>query len=359
MRTSTIPRRLALIAALLLIVGACSVAEDTAVAVRTSEPVSERITVPVSTTSTEPTVVAATDPEPPSDSTVSEDRGGIPISPVETALPYLRLTRKQVQDLVIAGQRRYEEELATCMRVEGFDYVPIDVTQPALLSTPVGPLALTEDEFRDQYGYGAAFNARLAFEPMTATFINPNVDIVEALGESEREAYDAQMRVCRRLLQETLPNPFDPPLQREGDEPSLQLWLMEQLALIDEAVGKDPRVLAAEDSWSRCMASEGYDLASPADAYEFIAEQAAPIVARVSEGLTDEIEEALQDLQVYELQVSDADGKCAEELELDETMRTVRFELETKFLEENGDRVALLAAEKEAALEAYRDFLDN
>ncbi len=269
------------------------------------------------------------------------------------------MTREEIQDLVIAGQRRYEEELATCMRSEGFDYVPIDVTQPALLGTPVGPMLLTEDEFRDQYGYGAAFNARLAFEPMTATFINPNVDIVEALGESEREAYNARIRQCYRQLQETLPNPFDPPLQREGDEPSLQLWLMEQLALIDEAVARDPRVLAAEDSWARCMASEGYDLASPADAYEFIEEQAAPIAARVSEGLTDDVEKALEALQVYELQVSDADRKCAEELELDETMRTVRFELETKFLEENGDRVALLAAEKEAALEAYRDFLDS
>lgn len=281
-----------------------------------------------------------------------------PRSPIETALPYMRLTSEQIQNLTIALQRQYEEDLAVCMRREGFDYIQVDVTQPALLGVPEG-MPETDDEFRDRYGFGVALNARLAFEPIISTFIDPNVEIVEALDQAGRDAYNDQLGTCHRQLQETTTSPLDPPRQSEGEQASLELWLIEQLGALDQAIAKDSRITAAVDQWSRCMANEGFDFASPGQAIQHVDSEAVPILERVYEGLTDELDHALEDLQDYELQVSDAGRRCATEVKLDDIMQTVRFEMETEFLEENGDRVALLAAEKNALLEEYRHILDQ
>ncbi|MDX2344545.1 MAG: hypothetical protein QNL12_12800 [Acidimicrobiia bacterium] len=270
----------------------------------------------------------------------------------------MRLTSEQVQNLTIALQRQYEEDLAVCMRREGFVYIPVDVTQPALLARPEG-MPETEDEFRDRYGYGVAFNARLALEPITATFIDPNVGTVEAMDQPGRDAYNDQLGTCHRQLQENVTSPLDPPRQSEGEQASLELWLIEQLDTLDQAIAKDSRIIAAVDSWSRCMSNEGFDVASPEAAIQRVNEEAVPILDSMNQGLTDELDRALEDLQVYELQVSDADRRCTIDVELQDITQAVRFEIETEFLEEHGDRVALLNAEKNALLEEYRDILDQ
>ncbi len=183
--------------------------------------------------------------------------------------------------------------------------------------------------------------------------------IVEALDQPGRDAYNDQLGTCHRQLQETLVSPLDPPRQSEGGQANTELWLIEQLATLDEAIVKDSRIAAAVDKWSRCMANEGFNLASPEQAIQHVNGNALPIRDRVNEGLTDELDQALADLQVYELQVSDTDRSCAIDVDLDDITQTVRFEIETEFLEEHGDRIALLAAEKNALLEQYRDILDQ
>lgn len=271
-------------------------------------------------------------------------------SPMEEIVPYLELTEKQRQLVIIEYSHRIEEHIALCMAGEGFEYIPIDPDQPALIGTPED-MPATEAEMREVYGYGVVFNVQLSYQPIVMEFDDPNAAITESLSAAERRAYGPAYGKCMNQARERYPDPFG------GDSPA-EGWLATQAQQIQEAAWHDPRVQHAINGWARCMAKEGYDFAHPEDARNHISELAAPYFQnQPGVDLDDATAAELEALQALELEVAHTDFACA--TELDQTLEDVRWELEAAFVAENTDRIANYAAEYEKAMAAYLHLLDQ
>lgn len=144
-------------------------------------------------------------------------------------------------------------------------------------------------------------------------------------------------------------------------------------------IDNDPRIVAANADWASCMSEQGYDYANPGEPWVDISEQSDALGERFLAspevlGLFDEaltanvaamtsverlaffeetgalqgfslvpgLSDELDDLIELELTVARADFNCADTDVYDE----VRFEVETAFVEEHADLIALAATGK-------------
>ncbi len=204
---------------------------------------------------------------------------------------------------------------------------------------------------RQQYGYGVVLNVRLSYQPVSFEIDDPNVAIQESLSEAESRAYGQALGVCVDEAFERVPDPF-------AQDTAAANWLATQALRIREEAWEDPRVQAAIDGWSRCMAEAGYDFAHPQDAHAYVAEMAEPFRQPMpGVELDEETTAELDRIQQIELEVAHADFECAAELE--KTRRQVQWELEAEFIEENAERLAGYTAEYEKAIADYLHFLDG
>lgn len=339
----------------LLLAGCSDFVQPTNVTNSSSTTVS---TLALPTRQTSESTSQVSDTPPPSAGLSEQPEEPRELSPIETALPYMQLSDEKVRSIGTEVARRTEEFLATCMQAEGFVYLQVDVTQGALQGIPEG-FPSDEEESRDQFGYGVALNTRLAFQPLVATFLDPNEDIIADMTAPEKQAYGQALGRCSRLAQDAIPDPFG--AIYDSNEPQqeleLDLWLIDQLEELEAAIWADGRVLSTIDGWATCMANQGFAFAHPDDAFNHVSERAQPILARVGTGLNTDINQALDELQEYELLVATADDTCA--TELNRTVTKIRNEMETAFVAQHADRIALLTQAKEALFDPYRIIIDS
>lgn len=231
---------------------------------------------------------------------------------------------------VLSQYRRIELLAAECMAEHGFDYEPHD---------PGGDVsqmvAMPDDErtFRLEYGYGITTVVRDARDG-GGDHISSQL---ETMSDADREAWlDTFWGESRGPNRE-----MDDGCQGQAVEEAGGGVLLELSPLLEdlrERVESDPRMVAAVQEWSSCMADEGYsfsDLDAPgehiSDRYREIAEETGdpdePLVR-------DEAD--VEAVRAEELAIAEIDQACRDEFVVDHRDE-VEAEYEVEFIEENRE----------------------
>lgn len=178
---------------------------------------------------------------------------------------------------------RQQELVATCMTNQGFEYVP------AVVPIDGQDFVFDEEEYARERGFGiststwltdggstSADGVTVEFGSAPDQWEDPNQAIVEALSESEREAYNNTLYgeiselEFSSDLSDSESGPTDEDLWGGGcmGEAAKEVYGMadeafrELESLFDELqqrVESDPRVVEASEGWTACMADRGYD----------------------------------------------------------------------------------------------------
>ncbi|GAA3228874.1 hypothetical protein ACFP63_04285 [Oerskovia jenensis] len=276
-----------------------------------------------------------------------------------------------------AQQKKYEEQnrkaeelVAACMVEQGFEYIPVD--QSANVVT-------FEEEEHDPEKYAAenGYGMTIYQEPTEEeqaemeSYVDPNQDYLASMSETEMNAYNTALHGDMFAV-EPDENGEMPPLetsqmgcwgaaQNEASGGEQELWESEDMTAFNDAstklwedVEKSPKLSEANAKWSDCMADAGFDHASPQAAMDHFMEASNSLYANEnpdgpSEAEQAETEERLATLQDEERSTAVADYACQEEVGYADVRRTVQFELEKTFVEENKDLLDRITA-------AYEEF---
>ena len=217
---------------------------------------------------------------------------GLPgINLARSSQPYSASSEEQA--FFLEREQKVQELIAECMALEGFEYIP--VTPPASIMFPDVDYG-SEEYIREQgFGITTSYGVEQSYE---IDWTDPNVEITNALSESERQAYEEVLfgvtdsdltTVISETGADTETEQTEPP-EDETDEPPEEqteppeedpLWLFgegctgqayekvysvfqildeleSEFTSIEESFKVDPRILAADTEWSECMSAKGY-----------------------------------------------------------------------------------------------------
>jgi hypothetical protein len=189
-------------------------------------------------------------------------------------------------------EARRQELIRACMAEEGFDYTPVQ--QPEGSFQVWGPE--DEEEMARTQGFGITtwYGNEEQFEE-DFEWQDPNQEMVDAMSESEREAYYAALWGTEEEQMEGATTEIDPETGEEmtfyegfgagcegkaseeiwGDQSQTQdLWaeLEPEMEAMWERVQADPRIVDLDEDWSACMADAGYEFESRNQMYETVYE---------------------------------------------------------------------------------------
>lgn len=242
----------------------------------------------------------------------------------EFGLPGAEIERRQI---------KVEGLIRTCMKNQGFDYVPVDpATLRAAMDSNSKPSGLSEQEFRKQFGYGIStlYDAQLLQSQNSQS--EPNRKIRDALAPADQAAYDQALYGGNRSA--TFASALDSEdltglggcTKRAVDTvfPASEIKLLRQSPSSQDAVGElalqDPRVIEATRSWSGCLRSAGYSYAKPDEIKTDLQARLGAIVGAAPQTLpvgTDPAtaktydQAAMAALQKQEIALATADFACA------------------------------------------------
>lgn len=275
----------------------------------------------------------------------------------------------------LARQRKIEQETATCMRQEGFEYIPVPPKKGAK-TTIDKAFELSADKFAEQYGYGISTLMGLEDDDNST---NPNTAIRNKLSAKEKEAYDKALygdgdfvvsdgggRITKRVEKgkpgqdiETSGGCRDKAVEKIfGKMPSPEdmmkkrqkfASLEKDIEALRNRISKDPELVQAYAKWSDCMADAEYpNLSKPEDARQAVMQRMQKDVfgnAGEKGGEPDFTSPAVAKLKKYELAIAKADLACQKD-HTKTIEHTVRWRLEAEFVKDH-----------KTELERYRDFL--
>lgn len=177
-------------------------------------------------------------------------------------------------------ERKVQELVRSCMADEGFEWVPFIPPQPE------GSFAFDEEEYVSKQGFGITtwYGNEEQFSTPAVEITDPNQAIVEAMSESEREAY---YEVLYGPPDQGTPQ-VDPETgetyyvnegfgagcygQAQEEIYGNQNLMWEELGPAFEEmytrIQADVRVVEANQGWSSCMAGKGYEYESSEKLYE-------------------------------------------------------------------------------------------
>jgi hypothetical protein len=247
-----------------------------------------------------------------------------------------------------AVRGQVENELAACMKAQGFEYVPVPVapTQAAAAGVP----GLSDEEFGKLFGYGIS---TLPADAGDAE--DPNTRIRARLSPAELRAYHQALTGGRPEL--TFYEAVDSgeftdiggcTKQAAGSAfkvaSTLLVTLQRALDELDESIAADPRMVRADERWSRCM------LDAAGKSYEDSDEVEADIRARLQElgersdapGDGSRDAAALKRLQRLEVEFATKDDACDRKHQLP-VEDVVRAEYEAAFRERHADLLRMVA----------------
>lgn len=272
---------------------------------------------------------------------------------------------------------RVEEIVAECMAEEGFEYLPVDQTQFSYggeeLDVEYGTL-----EFAEQYGYGATTNPWGGdVEEMEAEqeeFFDPNQELVEAMSQTEQEAYYAALWGNQEYI-EGEETEYDwttagcqGRAQHEVYEGGVDAdefeALQEEMNTMWDAIQQDPRVAELDGKWASCMADAGHDgFAAIYDAETSIYDRTNEIHESAWEdveldenaseadwqAIDAQIQAELAEITDDEIELAVADFTCREEINFARVQAEVAVEHQTEFYDAHKEELeAWLASYQEA-----------
>lgn len=276
-------------------------------------------------------------------------------------------------------QMSQQELIAVCMANQGFEYVP------AVAPDNVDVLALDEEQYAREQGFGISTRYNTVEEDATEQWVDPNRAIVAAMSDSEEAAYYTALYGEETGLEagaeESDATFWGGGCQGEaaqevfGQADEIFRELDPLLSDLQERVEADPRLADADRRWTACMSDRGYEYDDANDVfatavpdlrerYQEIVGQSDPFADWTEEQVEEfyanntpqEIqdyfdqfaeqsrqevdEEAVAALQEEEIALAVANYECGEERRTIE--QEVTSELEKDFIRENRD--ALLRA---------------
>jgi len=265
--------------------------------------------------------------------------------------------------------RKAEELVAACMAEQGFEYTPVDQS--------AGMVTMDEErdpeEYAAEYGYGMTIVQEPSAEEQAEmeSYVDPNQAYTESMSETELNAYYAALHGDMAAA-EPDENGEIPPMetaemgcwgaaQNEASGGEQELWESEDMIAFSDAssklyedIAKSPKMDEVTAKWSDCMADAGFDHATPQEAMDSFMEASNSLYENQSpEGPSEaeqaEIDEKLSTLQEEEKDTAVADQACQEKVGYQDVYRTVTFELEQAFVDENKDLLDRVTA-------AYAEF---
>jgi hypothetical protein len=252
----------------------------------------------------------------------------------------LGFSREGTQEL----QSRVENQIADCMKRQGFEYVPVDpfAQQQAL----TGKARLSDEDFIKEFGYGIS-----TFLGKGNQQADPNEQIKKSLGTADQAAYG-------RALGGENPDATFTEAMDSGDFSELggctkqateQVFggaatltsLVGKLDELDERIIQDQRMVKATEAWSACMRDKGYQYEEPDAIDEDITQRfrqvagsgTRPGATAPAQGTTVD-QAALTTLQREEVEIANADLDC-ENKEIIPVEREVRPQYERTFRQQN------------------------
>lgn len=177
---------------------------------------------------------------------------------------------------------RVQEGIRVCMAGQGFDYQPM--TSHASGASVVD---FDEEEWVRKQGFGITtyFGNDEEFQGDSGDqWVDPNQEILDAMSDSEREAWYAALYGTEEEQMEGSYTEVDPETGEEyevmegwgagcqgkayeaeyGEQSGSGLWeeLGPEMEAMYERVNADPRIIEQQQGWSRCMAEAGYEYES-------------------------------------------------------------------------------------------------
>lgn len=276
-------------------------------------------------------------------------------------------------------QRRQQEAVAQCMAKQGFRYIPVDPAASGGSTTIGGPsgaaAGMTKQAYVDTYGFGlsAALDGADPTVPTLSapSVADPNQEIIDALSESERDAYyralygDAATSSGSASSAQATPAGCQAEAAEQTSNATVDPVIEQVQPLIEELyqrIDADTRVVEATAGYASCMAKAGYDsLRTPDAARQAVMDKIDAIVSAAPDPLAgfspDELSKltpeqqeelfskrpeydakALAEAKSFELKVAKADFRCGQAL--DKVRLQVQSELEQRFIDDNGDLLA-------------------
>ena len=269
-----------------------------------------------------------------------------------------------------AREAKVQEAVRTCMKAEGFDYIPLDPSQSNMrVSFDDGGDSGDTMKDRKTKGYGITTGFMSRPRPASGQDKDPNQKIREALSEADRFAYDTALMgaeaakaraanegggggmMIRRQAGSTAESGGTGPQgcmdKAQREVPGGPEALGADLKEMQERAMADPRVIEANHDWAACMVDAGYnDFDEPRDAEDYVRGKMDTLMGATPEegGVTrfaiggDDIDQAkLADLRQEEITIAVAEGTCQDKTGYSKMEKTIRAEYERRFLDEHPD----------------------
>jgi hypothetical protein len=286
---------------------------------------------------------------------------------------------RQPTEEQLAQQRRVEDAIASCMRDQGFRYVPVPPE-----ANPKDKFAeafrLPPDKFAEQYGYGIS-----TLDFSQADSHDPNTKIRDALSARAKAAYDKALNGqqpqqpngsgggakvtggglggCRAKALDQVYGAGTAARKGANNGQEMRRFdsLFQDLEALRRRIQDDPKVVAAARTWSNCMAdARQTGLNRPEDARDKVAQkfnQLMGIRPNEKKAITigpDSLRNVdpakLAQVRRYELAVAKADYDCRQK-GYDKTYKEVQYAAEREFI---ADHKTILEQFKDANAEGQR-----
>ncbi|MHA7132329.1 hypothetical protein [Oerskovia turbata] len=256
--------------------------------------------------------------------------------------------------------RKAEELTAECMAELGFEYIPNDQSG-GISWAPEDEEETDPVKYAAENGYGMTVQPEFTPEQEEEmnSYVDPNQAYIDAMSETEMNAYYAALYGDMEGMEpdENGEMPELAPEQmgcsskayEEASGGEQELYESEDMQAFEEATtklyedtAKDARMTEVVAKWVDCMADAGFDHESPDAAFEHFMNASNEMYSGDNPEGPDEAE--LKELQELEKDTAVADQKCKEKVKYDEVQRTVQFDLEKTFVEENKDLLDRVSA---------------
>ena len=313
-------------------------------------------------------------------------------------IPGFNADPDQQQAFYMQQEQQAQESIAACMASEGFEYIP--AVRPLQSGFAFGG-ADDEEEFAREQGFGITTSISAFGDADVDTvgqstdddnWTDPNEEIVAALSESERQAYNGAFYGADM----TSFGDSDADGEEDGSSssafgdfgdgcmPQAYEEIYSSLAVVFEELDLEsmyeemttgPESQAVFGEWSQCMSAQGHEYESPEDMYDDVfddfqsrleeigahhddpfsgmsPEEVEQMMADKSpeervdlfeqaeaEARAEIDQEALQELQDEERGIALANFECSEEIRMDERLDEISARYEARFIADN--RVAL------------------
>lgn len=283
---------------------------DTSVTARTKRTASLGLAAMVVAACSSPTTTAPT-------SATTKTRTG-PTTTVAGAAPSdsaFGLDKKSLQ----AKELKVESLVATCMKKQGFEYVPLDPSVVLVNNGRFVVSGLSEDDVRKQYGYGLTTTYGTPLGTKTVANPNPNAKIRDALSPSDRKTYDMTLNGSSQdgsFANAIVQGAFgtlggcneSAAAEAFGGGDALNV-VSSALEEIDKRVSADPQMVQAEKKWRECLNAAGFNFSTSDQIDEHLKSGLKAIVGSNPENATFD-RNALAALQQEELRTAEADWAC-------------------------------------------------